>query len=89
MHKKTQVLPNNLVVFVSLTNVFLRDTIGTPLRKEVSTMAAMNYANSASSNCSTAAVVSSARYAPILDTAILLAVSIFVLSILRIMGLCA
>ena len=52
-------------------------------------MTAMNYANSASSNCSTAAVVSSAHYAPILDTAVILAVSISILPILRIMGLCA
>lgn len=52
-------------------------------------MTAMNFANSASSNCSAAAVVSSAHYAPILDTATILAVSIFILPILRIMGLCA
>ena len=52
-------------------------------------MTAMNFANSASSNCSTAAVGFSAHYAPILDTAIILAVSIFILPILRIMGLCA
>ena len=52
-------------------------------------MTAVNFVNSASLNCSAAAVVSSAHYAPILDTAVILAVSISVLPILRIMGLCA
>ena len=52
-------------------------------------MTAMNYANSASSNCSTAAVVAPTHYASILDTAMILAVSISILPLLRILGLCA
>ena len=79
------------MVFDSLTNVLVRDTIGAHLTKEEPPMKAMVFTNSNSFSCSTAAAGSSAYMIPILDTAVILAVSICILALplLRIMSLTA
>ena len=73
-----------LVVFASLTNVRQGDTITSHSKKEDTTMKAMNSMNSSAFCCSTAAAGSSALQVVLVDTAPVLAVSIFVIPQLRI-----
>ena len=72
------------MVFDSLTNVLVRDTISSHSTKEATVMTAMNSMNSSAFSCSTAAAGSSAHLAALLDTARILAVSICILPLLRI-----